>query len=154
MEVHSESFSDNSPIPDMYTCEGKDRSPHLAWSGLPRGTLSLAIIVDDPDAPGGTFAHWGVCNLPPELTHVDEGFSEEDAADLGALQVTNDFGKRGYGGPCPPKGHGPHHYRFQVLALDVVRLDISPRASVRDLELALHPHVLSRARMTGVYERK
>jgi Raf kinase inhibitor-like YbhB/YbcL family protein len=154
MELHSESFSNESPIQDVYTCDGKERSPHLAWSGAPRGTMSYAIIVDDPDAPGGTFAHWGVCNLPPELTHVDEGFSSEDADELGALQAMNDFGRRGYGGPCPPKGHGLHHYRFQVLALDVPRLDIPSRASVRDLEEAAHPHILNRARLTGIYERK
>jgi Raf kinase inhibitor-like YbhB/YbcL family protein len=154
MELHSESFSDGSLIPDVYTCDGRDRSPHLAWTGAPRGTLSYAIIMDDPDAPGGTFGHWGVCNLPPELTHVDEGFSSDDASELGALQVMNDLGRHGYGGPCPPKGHGPHHYRFQLLALDVPKLDVSPRASVLDLEQAAHPHVLKRARLTGIYERK
>ncbi|MDX9741212.1 MAG: YbhB/YbcL family Raf kinase inhibitor-like protein, partial [Gammaproteobacteria bacterium] len=93
------------------------------------------------------------CNLPPELTHVDEGFSEEDAGALGALQVMNDYGHRGYGGPCPPRGHGRHHYRFQVFALDVPNLDLAARASVQELEEALHPHILGRARLTGVYGR-
>lgn len=153
MELHSESFSDDIPIPETHTCDGGDRSPHLAWSGAPRATRSFVIIVDDPDAPGGTFAHWGVCDLPPEMTHVDEGFAAMDARAVGAAQMMNDYGRRGYGGPCPPRGHGMHHYRFQVLALDVPHLDLPSRADVRELEAAAHPHVLDRARLTGIYSR-
>lgn len=153
MELHSESFSDDAPIPDTYTCDGGDRSPHLAWSGAPRATRSFAIIVDDPDAPGGTFAHWGICDLPAEMTHVDEGFAATDASAVGATQMMNDYGRRGYGGPCPPRGHGMHHYHFQVLALDVPHLDLSARADVRELEAVAHAHVVDRARLTGVYGR-
>lgn len=155
MELHSISFGNGGPIPDFYTCNGKGHSPHLAWSGAPRATRSYAVIVADPDAPGGTFAHWGVCDIPVEMDHLDEDFSGSgDAREVGARQVVNDFGRQGYGGPCPPHGHGVHHYRFELLALDVARLDLPRRASCRELEAAARPHVLSRARLIGTYERR
>lgn len=102
MKVHSRSFGDGERIPDLYTCNGKDHAPHIAWSGAPKGTRSFAVIMDDPDAPGGTFAHWGVYDIPPEMTHLDEGFNAEDAHAIGAKQVRNDFGRNDYGGPAPP----------------------------------------------------
>lgn len=153
MELHSESFKNDDRIPELYTCSGRDHSPHLAWSGAPRATRSYALIVDDPDAPAGTFAHWGIYDIPPEMTHLDEGFSGRDAQAVGARQVMNDFGRRGYGGPCPPHGHGVHHYRFQLLALDVDHLEVPERADCRQLEEAAHTHVLNRARLTGTFSR-
>lgn len=153
MELHSESFKEDDRIPDLYTCNGRDHSPHLAWSGAPRATRSYALIVDDPDAPAGIFAHWGVYDIPAEMTHLDEGFSRGDAKAVGAKQVMNDFGRKGYGGPCPPRGHGLHHYRFHLLALDCDRLDVSERADCRQLEEAARPHVLSQARIVGTFSR-
>lgn len=154
MELHSQGFASEQRIPDQYTCSGKDRSPHLAWSDAPRATRSYALIIDDPDAPSGTFSHWGVYDIPAEMTHLDEGFSSDDARAVGAKQVMNDFGRIGYGGPCPPVGHGVHHYRFQLLALDVEHLDLPARADCRALEEAAHPHVLGRARVTATYSRQ
>ena len=153
MAVESRSFSDGERIPDLYTCNGKDHSPHIEWRGLPQATRSLLVIMDDPDAPGGTFAHWGVHDIPIEVTHLDEGFTEEDAQAIGAKQVRNDFGRGGYGGPAPPPGHGEHHYGIRVLALDVDHLEVPPRADCRMLEEAARPHELSRARITGTYSR-
>lgn len=153
MEVHSVSFEHNRRIPADYTCEGSNHSPHLAWGNLPPTTRSLAIIVDDPDAPAGTFSHWGVYDISPEMTHVDEAFSRRDAGSVGAEQVMNDFGRRGYGGPCPPRGHGQHGYRFRVLALAVPELDLPAHANVPDLERAAAPHILDEAVIIGTYER-
>lgn len=153
MKVHSRSFGDGERIPDLYTCNGKDHAPHIAWSGAPKGTRSFAVIMDDPDAPGGTFAHWGVYDIPPEMTHLDEGFNAEDAHAIGAKQVRNDFGRNDYGGPAPPPGHGEHRYQFRVLALDVDRLEVPPRADCRTLEEVARPHELSRAKITGTYSR-
>jgi Raf kinase inhibitor-like YbhB/YbcL family protein len=153
MKLHSASFNDHERIPEVYTCEGKDVSPHLAWSDAPRDTRSFALVVEDPDAPAGTYRHWGVYDIPAEMTHIDEGFSGEDAANVGAKQVLNDFGHAGYGGPCPPPGHGEHHYRFELLALDVEHLDLPRGADVRALLNTAHPHILSRARLEATYSR-
>lgn len=154
MELHSASFGNDQPIPDLYTCSGRGHSPHLAWSGAPRATRSYAVIVDDPDAPSGVFAHWGLYDIPVEMTHLDEDFSDSgDAGEVGARQVVNDFGRQGYGGPCPPHGHGVHHYRFELLALDVPHLELPARADCRELQAAAQPHVLSRARLMGTYAR-
>lgn len=153
MELHSENFRSDEPIPAAHTCEGKNHSPHLAWTDVPVGTRSLALIVDDPDAPSGTFAHWGIYDIPAEMTHLDEGFTRQDAESLAIRQVVNDFSRIGYEGPCPPRGHGIHHYRFRLLALDVEHLDLSVRANCRELEEAARPHILGRARMTGTYSR-
>jgi Raf kinase inhibitor-like YbhB/YbcL family protein len=153
MELQSDALKADETIPSVYTCDGKNRSPHLAWSHLPAGTRSLALIVDDPDAPNGTFGHWGLYDIPPEMTHLDEGFSRADAEAEGIRQVLNDFGHMGYDGPCPPRGHGVHHYRFRLFALDVNHLELPHRANCRDLEEAVRPHILARAGLTATYSR-
>ena len=113
MQMTSTAFSAGSALPEEYTCDGAGRSPPLAWSGAPANARSFALIVEDPDAPDGTFRHWGVYDIPAGTHELAEGASGKD----GLKQVKNDFGKSGYGPPCPPKGDPPHHYVFAVYAL-------------------------------------
>jgi Raf kinase inhibitor-like YbhB/YbcL family protein len=139
----SEAFADRQAIPVEFTCDGPDRPPPLAWSEAPKGTRSFALVVDDPDAPSGTFRHWAIYDIPASARSPGGDFP----------QAVNDFGKPGYGGPCPPKGHGPHHYRFKLFALDVERLDLS-NPKVAQVEAEAEKHILGRAQLTGIYERK
>ena len=139
----SEAFADGQPIPTEFSCDGADRPPPLAWGEPPEGTRSFALIVDDPDAPSGTFRHWGAYDIPADARSLSGSFQ----------QATNDFGKTGYGGPCPPKGHGPHHYRFKLLALDVDKLDAGRTQGCRGRSASQSSHLLGRAELTGTYER-
>ena len=148
----SEAFQDGQPIPPGNTCEGRDQSPALSWSDPPDGTQSLALIVDDPDAPGGTFRHWGVYNIGREARALPKGVGNETGGTFS--MAVNGFGKAVYGGPCPPPGDGPHHYRFKLLALDVPELDVPADVTIEKLESAAEPHVIGRAQLTGTYERK
>jgi Raf kinase inhibitor-like YbhB/YbcL family protein len=141
----SSAFQDGAPIPRRHGCEGEDLSPPLSWSGVPEGTRSLALVVDDPDAPAGTFTHWLGWSLDPDA----EGLGEGEAA---PVEGTNDFGTSGYRGPCPPPGHGRHRYSFRLYALDS-DLDRRPGAGRRELERALEGHTLATAELIGTYER-
>jgi Raf kinase inhibitor-like YbhB/YbcL family protein len=143
--LHSSAFDHGGPIPRPYGCEGEDLSPPLSWSGAPEGTRSLALVVDDPDAPGGTFTHWLAWALDPGA----EGLGEGEAA---PVEGRNDFGTAGYRGPCPPPGHGRHRYSFRLYALDS-EPDLRPGASKRDVERALEGHGLAEAELIGTYER-
>jgi Raf kinase inhibitor-like YbhB/YbcL family protein len=138
-------FADGGGIPTSCTCDGEDRPPLLAWTNPPAGTRSFALIVDDPDAPGGTFTHWLVYDLPATCARLDEHPA--------GTSLPNDFGRTAYGGPCPPVGHGPHRYVFTLLAVDVPNLAVHGRTRAA-LERALQGHVLGTARVTGVYERR
>lgn len=146
--LKSSAFADGSTLPIKFTCDGADQSPPLEWSVPPDGTRSFALVVDDPDAPSGIFRHWGTWNIPASTHGIDEGQASQFP------QAINDFGEQGYGGACPPKGHGPHHYRFKLLALDTDRLDLPAGAKVSELEKAAAEHMLGRAELTGTYERK
>lgn len=152
MTLSSPAFAEGGPIPARFTCDGADVSPPLALGDVPAQAQSLALIVDDPDAPRGTFVHWLVWNLPPTLAQLPEGVPPRDPPPaLGELrQGTNDFHELGYRGPCPPRGE--HRYRFHLYALDA-RLDLAPGARRDELERALRGHVLAEARLTGVYAR-
>jgi hypothetical protein len=141
----SDAFENGQEIPRRYTCEGDDRSPPLSWSELPAGARSLALIVDDPDAPGGTFTHWLAWAIDP----ASGGLGEGEAA---PKEGRNDFGTVGYRGPCPPPGHGPHRYFFRLHALGA-DLELEGGAGKRDLERALEGHVLGSAELIGHYER-
>ena len=143
-------FPDGGMIPVVHTCEGADLSPSLEWSGQPGDSKSFALIVDDPDAPAGTWNHWLLWDIPASVGALRQG------AKAGSLGVsgTNDFGKPGYGGPCPPKGHGPHRYFFRLYALDVASLNLRPGARRKDLDRALHGHVLAETQYMGRYERR
>ena len=146
--LSSTAFGDGQAIPMQFTCDGADRSPPLDWSDPPRGTRSLALIVDDPDAPGGTFRHWGAYDLPAATRSLPPGQV------IGAKAATNDFGKVGYGGPCPPNAGGPHHYRFKLYALTVDQLAVAPNALIADVEREAQKHMLAHAELTGLYERR
>ncbi|MFA9461146.1 YbhB/YbcL family Raf kinase inhibitor-like protein [Thiohalorhabdus sp. Cl-TMA] len=146
-------FAHDHQIPVKYTCDGEDVSPPLEWAGIPDNTRSFALVCDDPDAPGGTFQHWAVYDIPPETTFLEEGFSS--AGTPGRFpEGANDFGKTAYGGPCPPAGHGAHHYRFRLLALDVDHLDLPGKATMEEVEKTARAHMLAETELVGHYERE
>ena len=149
----SAAFKDGAPIPAKYTCDGVDVSPPLAWSGAPAGTRSVALIADDPDAPGGTWVHWVLYNLPAEVSDLPENIAKVESLDLGgARQGRNDFRRPGYGGPCPPPGPA-HRYFFKLYALDM-RLELKAGAQKKDVEAAMEGHVLGSAQLMGTYARQ
>ena len=147
IDLTSDAFKNGEPIPVQYTCDGADQTPSLHWGEPPAGTKSFALVIDDPDAPRGTFRHWGVYDIPASARSIGGGQR------IGT-EVSNDFGKPGYGGPCPPKGHGPHHYHLKLFALDVDRLGLAANAKITDVETAANQHVLGKAELVGSYERK
>lgn len=137
-------FDDGGTIPRAWTCDGENLPPPLTWSGAPRGTAAYALIVDDPDAPGHTFTHCLLYDIPGTLTGLRHP--------LDGRTLPNDFGRPGYGGPCPPRGHGPHRYVFTLYAVDVPELALRG-TSRKALDQALARHTLGHATLTGVYER-
>jgi Raf kinase inhibitor-like YbhB/YbcL family protein len=147
LKLTSSAFQDGQPIPAQYSCDGADETPMLSWGEPPAGTKSFALVIDDPDAPSGTFRHWGVFDIPASARSI--GGSHR----IGT-EVKNDFGKAGYGGPCPPKGHGPHHYHVKLFALDVEHLNLRPDAKVIDVENQATSHALAQGELVGTYERK
>lgn len=152
--IESPDFREGAEIPREFTCEGKDTSPHLVWGSPPEGTRSYALCVEDPDAPMGTFVHWVVYDVPAELRELSRGVGNGKAAMKDGIKYgTNDFGHTGYGGPCPPKGHGPHRYYFVIKALDVPTLDLPVGAKKGDVERALQGHVLAEAKIMGKFKR-
>jgi len=145
-------FKDGAPIPGKHTCDGVDVSPPLAWSGAPAGTRSFALIADDPDAPGGSWVHWVLYNLPAATPELPENIAKVESLDLGgARQGRSDFRRPGYGGPCPPPGPA-HRYFFTLYALDA-RLELKPGAQKKDVEAAMQGHVLGSAQLMGTYAR-
>lgn len=151
MDLHGPSFSHRGIIPKRYTCDGEDLSPALNWSGIPQGTRSFALIVDDPDAPMGTWVHWVIYGLPATLDGLPEGVPRTESLLQGGIQGKNDFGRVGYGGPCPPPGP-PHRYFFRLYALDV-ELMLPPGATKAQLLKAMKGHVLEEAHLMGKYGR-
>lgn len=151
-KLTSPAFQDKARIPTRYTADGADVSPPLSWEAPP-STVSFALIVDDPDAPRGAFAHWVLYNLPATLTELPEDVpARETLPNLGgARQGVNDFGKIGYGGPAPPRGPA-HRYRFALYALDA-QLKAPARAGKAEVEKAMQGHLVGQARLTGVYGR-
>lgn len=149
--LQSPSFSNGSPIPRKFACEGSDSSPALQWDNFPANTQSLALIVDDPDAPAGTWTHWVVYDLPPNARQLPEGAPKQPSLADGGAQGTNDFGKIGYGGPCPPPGK-PHRYFFKLYALNA-KLNLKPGATRAQVEQAMQDHVIGKAEWMGTYQR-
>ena len=148
-------FTHKGAIPRNYTCQGKDISPALKWSGLPDGTKSIALIVDDPDAPDPAapkrvWVHWVLYNLPPDSAGLRAEIASNDLP-KGTRQGTNDWQRTGYGGPCPPIGR--HRYFHKLYALDVV-LDLPEGATKGDVEGAMEGHVLAQAELIGTYQKK
>lgn len=149
--VSSGAFKDGGTIPPEYTCDGKNISPALLWEGIPAGAKSIALIMDDPDAPGGMFVHWALYNIPASARKLPGGMPKKETLDDGSRQGMTDFGRVGYGGPCPPKG--THRYYFKIYALDTM-LDMQPGASKKQLESAMKGHVLAQGELMGRYERQ
>ncbi len=152
MKLFSPAFGASEPIPRRYTCDGEDVSPPLRWSGVPDGTRSLALIVDDPDAPDPAapkmvWSHWVVYNLPPGMDGLPEGIASLPA---GALDGINDWNRVGYGGPCPPVGR--HRYFFRLYALDAVLPNLE-RPSRQELLQAMQGHVIAEAELVGTCQR-
>lgn len=151
MELESPVFREGDTIPTRHTCDGEDLSPPLRWSGVPDGTRSLALVVDDPDAPAGTWVHWVLYGIPAALGELPEGVPPGETAPEGVRQGRNDFRRLGWGGPCPPP-NGAHRYRFELLALDA-EPELDPGATKKQLLEAVEGHVLARALLTGTYRR-
>jgi Raf kinase inhibitor-like YbhB/YbcL family protein len=149
-QVFSSAFAEGGWIPDLHTCQGADVSPSLEWTGEPRETRSLALIMDDPDAPGGVWDHWLLYDIAAQAHNLAQGYKP------GSLGVSgkNSWGKTGYGGPCPPKGHGPHRYFFRLYALDLPTLGLTAGAARQEVQRAMKTHVLAEAQSMGRYQRK
>jgi Raf kinase inhibitor-like YbhB/YbcL family protein len=152
MKITSSVFKEGEPIPQVYTCDGKDLSPALSWEGTPEGTRSIVLICDDPDAPGRTWVHWVLYNIPPDTTALAQGVPRDAAFEDGSRQGVTDFGRPGYGGPCPPKGK-PHRYFFKLYALDIV-LKLEGKVGKEDVEKAMKEHILAEAQIMGTYKRR
>ena len=151
MRLLSDAFTDMAPLPTRHTCEGEGVSPGFRWSGAPTETWSFAFIGDDHDAPGGVFCHWAVHDIAADA----EGLPEGAGAARGPFpQAVNDFGKTGYGPPCPPRGDKPHRYRFRVLALSVTRLDIAQGSDCAAVVAAAERSSVAAATVTGTYGRR
>ena len=144
MKLSSSAFENEGAIPSEYTCDGADVSPSLTFSAIPENTKSLALIMDDPDAPMGTWVHWLVWNIPPNITGFPKG------ENITYPQGKNDFGKLDYGGPCPPSG--THRYFCKLYALDTI-LELKEGANKKQLESAMSGHIIEEAQLMGTYSR-
>jgi Raf kinase inhibitor-like YbhB/YbcL family protein len=150
MKIESAAFAPEAMIPSRHTCDGEDLSPPLTWADPPEGTKSFALISDDPDAPGGTWVHWVVWNIPASSRGLAQGMPKSAQWTDGTRQGITDFRRVGYGGPCPPSG--THRYFFRLYALDAM-LDLAPGARRIDLEGSMRGHVLAQAELMGKYQR-
>jgi Raf kinase inhibitor-like YbhB/YbcL family protein len=153
LTITSPAFSDGGEIPRVHTCDAEDTAPELRWSGVPAGAKSLALILDDPDAPDPgapkmTYVHWVLYDIPPTATGTPAGAGSAEARALGAREGTNDWKRRGYGGPCPPIGR--HRYFFKLHALDRVLGDLGDGTKL-EVEAAMRGHILEQATLMGTY---
>ena len=145
MKITTTAFQQGGNIPSKFTCDGADANPPLRFEGAPAEAKSLALIADDPDAPGGLFTHWLVWNIDPKTTSV-----EENSAPSNGVQGKNDFGKSGYGGPCPPSG--THRYVFKIFALDR-QLDLAADSKRAQLDAQMRGHIIAQGELIGRYSR-
>ena len=152
IQITSAAFADGQPVPAKYTCDGQEMSPPLKWSGAPANTKSFALISDDPDAPGGTWVHWVLYDLPATTTELAENTPKSQQLPGGAKQGLNSWPHLGYDGPCPPRGK-PHRYFFKLYALDTM-LDLKPGATKKDVEAAMKGRILAEGQLMGTYQRK
>jgi Raf kinase inhibitor-like YbhB/YbcL family protein len=150
ISLTSSAFIEWAMIPQRYSCDGEDISPPIAWSNVPPGTRSFALICDDPDAPVGTWDHWVVYNIPAHVTSLNEGIAEKSIVDNGAVHGNNSWGRIGYGGPCPPSG--THRYFFKIFALDTL-LDLKSGSTSSQLVNAMEGHILAQGQLMGRYQR-
>jgi Raf kinase inhibitor-like YbhB/YbcL family protein len=151
----SSAFTHQGSIPQQYTCQGRDISPHLSWSGAPEGTKGFVLIVDDPDAPDPaapkrTWVHWVLYAIPPDASSLSEGMTSAKLP-AGTREGTNDWNRTGYGGPCPPVGR--HRYFHKLYALDVELPDLGP-ARKAEVEKAMEGHVLAKTELIGTYQKR
>jgi hypothetical protein len=144
-------FQEAGMIPAKYTCQGEDTSPPLSWSSIPDGTKSIALICDDTDAPVGTWVHWVIYDIPPVIKELPEGVPRDKTVFENAKQGKNDWGRLGYGGPCPPSG--THRYYFKLYALDA-ELTLEPGATKKQLLVAMEGHILAKGQLMGKYRKK
>jgi len=151
LKVTSPDFTSGGAIPKQFTCDGGDISPALAWNDAPAGTQSFSLIADDPDAPAGTWVHWVLFDLPANARSLPQNVPKTEQLENAARQGRNDFGKIGYGGPCPPRG-APHRYFFKLYALDT-RLNLKSGANKQDVERVQQGHVLAQGEWMGRYGR-
>jgi Raf kinase inhibitor-like YbhB/YbcL family protein len=151
LTITSTAFAGGEPIPAKYTGDGDDVSPTIEWKGVPAAAKGLALICDDPDAPGGTFVHWLVYGIPAKVTGLPEGVPRDETLKSGAAQGTNDFGRLGYIGPSPPSGP-VHHYHFRLYALDAP-IGLKPGATRGDLDAAMKGHIIATGELVGTYRR-
>ncbi len=150
LKITSSAFDEGTMIPKKYTCDDEDISPPLSWTEIPDGVESFALICDDPDAPMGTWVHWVIFNIPSNVHELPEGVPTNETLKNGSKQGTNDFGKIGYGGPCPPGG--THRYFFKLYALDTL-LNLGTGLSKSQLLSAIKDHILSEGQLVGKYQR-
>jgi Raf kinase inhibitor-like YbhB/YbcL family protein len=149
--LSSNSFGPEQTIPERYTCESANISPALSWSNQPAGVQSFALIVDDPDAPAGSFTHWLIFDLPADTTFLPEDVDTGERPAVGGVQGTNDGSKIGYTGPCPPEG-SPHRYVFTLFALDTA-LGLEPGVSKAEVLAPMENHILGQTTLTGTFQR-
>jgi Raf kinase inhibitor-like YbhB/YbcL family protein len=150
LQITSSAFRDGGSIPKKFTCDGTDVSPALAWNGTPAKTKAFAVIVDDPDAPGGTWVHWVLYDLPADAHNLPEGAPKNPRLPNGAFQGRNDFGKIGYNGPCPPRG-AAHRYFFKLYALDA-ETNLKAGATKADVERTMNRHILAQTQLIGIFQ--
>jgi Raf kinase inhibitor-like YbhB/YbcL family protein len=151
MKILSTTFANGQPIPKDCTCDGENRSPHLAWSDIPVNTRSFGLVCDDPDAPRGTWVHWVLFNLPADAVELKPGVPRVPELPSGARQGLNDSANIAYDGPCPPPGK-PHRYFFHIYALDCA-LNLAPGTTRSDLDEAMVGHILADTALMGTYQR-
>ena len=153
MRLNSSAFADGAAIPRHFTCDGEDVSPAFDWSDPPAPTRSFVLLCDDPDAPGGVWHHWAVYDIPANQRGLAEGaVRDSDRKDF--KQAINDFRRPGYGGPCPPRGHGFHHYHFRLLALSCAELGLPGTPTCKEVAQAAIRHTCAEAILIGLYERR
>jgi hypothetical protein len=152
VRLESSAFRDGAPIPATHSRDGGDVSPPLSWTDPPAGTRSFALVCDDPDAPRGTWVHWVLWDIPAAARSLAEGAGSSEKPAGGGVHGSNDFEERRWGGPAPPRGHGVHHYRFHLYALDA-ELTLKPGATRAALDDAMKGHVLADATLVGTYRR-
>jgi Raf kinase inhibitor-like YbhB/YbcL family protein len=148
--LSSTAFAEGDPIPQIYSCDGEDISPPMQWTDPPEGTLSFALIADDPDAPAGTWVHWVLYNLPADTHSLPEAFPSDAELSDGSKNGENSWGRLGYGGPCPPGG--THRYFFKLYALDLI-LDLAAGPTKEQLLQAMEGHILAESELMGTYTR-
>jgi Raf kinase inhibitor-like YbhB/YbcL family protein len=151
LRLESSAFAPGAAIPAAYTCSGADQSPPLAWSGVPAGAKTIALVVDDPDAPSGDWVHWVLYNLPANAQRLEEGLAKSGTLDNGARQGLNNFGRTGYNGPCPPPGP-THHYHFRLFALES-QLDLPAGATAARAEAAMRSHMVASTELIATFSR-